>query len=626
MNKFQMKIASTLTFIIIAVVVLLMTTSFISFKDESVKLNKSILQGKNAEVIAGLSEKFHGFQNVLSGVNVEMADIGDNDLSPKAIVQLEMLYRTQRDFIEGAYVIDIEGRIFNVKGQLLDFNVKNLRRSYYMAVFEQGMTFSVSQPFISAVTNKQVVVMAYKLSGQVAVITSIYLDTLLESITNRKNLFLYSADGTILLSPYNELLGKNIFDVRPNYSKFSTNFNELTYSAQVDGEDVHFTSFWSHIEIIDWSLVTFVKDELINKSVDNQIVTSLVIGVSSLVVGLGVLLFAMERLVLKPVGGSPDDIAILMEKMAGGDFSIKLNKTGSETGIFRSLIQQSSQLSELIKNSHLISENVSSASHQLAVIMNETKSNSQDELSQVEQISTAINELSSTSQEVSQQAVKAEEEAKKALLNVESGKHKLEQNITLTNAISTSVNESANIVDELRQFALEIGSVIEVINSISEQTNLLALNAAIEAARAGEYGRGFAVVADEVRHLASKTQESTVSIKDIIEKLQHQSEKAQKNMGYNVDLIEQSVQFTGGVKVSFDDISKAVDYILEINTLVATAAQEQFNVTEDISRNTTRAFDLVQQNAISIEETLQASEKLLRLAETQKRELSFFRV
>ncbi|MDG3086461.1 methyl-accepting chemotaxis protein [Vibrio hannami] len=626
MNEFKLRISATLGTIIFAIIAVLIAVSFLSFEKESVFLNKSILMEKNATVDVDLTQKFNSYRSVLSGVQASTADISDNGLSKEAITQLEMLYRTQQQFIEGAYLIDRDGGIYNVKGEKQGFNVKELNRSYYNAMFVQGKSFFVSAPFVSAVTQKDIVVLAYKIDNSVAVITSIYLDALLGNLYQREDMFLYSDDGTILVSPYKDLLGKNIYQERPLYKSFSASSPELHYSASVDGEDTGFTAFWSQLEVTGWKFVTFIKDSKIEQGASSQLTTSMIIGVVCLLIALGVLLLTLEKMVLKPVGGTPDEIASLMEKMAEGDFTQKLSHTGKETGIYRSLIKLSSQLSELIKNTHGISESVSSASQQLNVIMNDTKANAQEELSQVEQISTAINELSSTSQEVSQQAVAAEDQAKGAKDNVESGKLTLEKNISLTDSINSSVNDSAGIVDELRQFALEIGSVTEVINSISEQTNLLALNAAIEAARAGEHGRGFAVVADEVRSLASKTQKSTVSIQDIIEKLQTQSEKAQSNMAQNVELIEQSVQLADHVKASFEEISTAVESISEINTLVATAAQEQFSVTEDISKNTTLAFDLVQQNVSGIDETLQASAELSQLAETQKSELDFFKV
>ncbi|MDV7105152.1 methyl-accepting chemotaxis protein [Vibrio sp. TH_r3] len=626
MNEFKVRILGTIGAIIACIVVTLILIGFLSFKEESVHLNKLVLQERNATIEASLEKKVEGYRNVLSGLKVNKTDITNDGLSQRAIIQLEMLYQTQAQFTEDAYIIDVEGGIYNRQGDKLDFNVKKLGRDYYNAIFSEGRVFFFSVPFVSAVTNKEIVVMAYKIDSDVAVITSVYLDSLLESVSKRKDIILYAENGTILTAPYENMRGKNVYQERPLYKSFSANSPELHYTADINGDDTAFTAFWTKLDITGWEFVSFIKDAEIEEGVNKQLVTSAIVGVISLLVALVVLMITINKLVLKPVGGTPNDIASLMENMANGDFTQRTKLIGNETGIYRSLIKLSNQLSELIKNTHGIAENVASASEELNMIMNDTKSNAQDELSQVEQISTAINELSSTSQEVSQQAIVAEEEAKKAKDNVDSGQLTLEKNIALTGSIDSSINESAHIVDELRQFAIEIGSVTDVINSISEQTNLLALNAAIEAARAGEYGRGFAVVADEVRSLASKTQESTVSIQDIIEKLQKQSERAQNNMTQNVELIEQSVELADNVKASFEDISASVESISDINSMVATAAQEQFSVTEDISKNTTLAFDLVHKNVSGIDETLQASSELAKLAETQKEELDFFKV
>jgi methyl-accepting chemotaxis protein len=626
MNKFKLKISGTISLLILIIITVLISISFNAFKTESVALNKEILKEKNATVEAGITEKFKGFKTILSGIQASRDDTEEAMLSNNARTQLNSISRMIKDVSEGVYIIDRIGDIFDSEGQKLDFNVKELNRSYYDEMFNKGETFTISEPFKSAVSGKEVVVFAHRIDNDTAAIASVYLQDVLSSVADREDMFIYDDDGTILVAPNDSYLGKNIDTERPLYKSFNENTPELQYHATIDGNDVGFTAFWGKMDTTNWNYVSFVKDEIIEEASHDQLISTMIFGFVSLIVALGIVIYTMEKLVLKPVGGVPDEIAALMEKMAAGDLTQNLRQTGKETGIYLSLVNLSQQLTELIKNSHGISESVSSASLQLNTIMNGTKSNSQDEMAQVEQISTAINELSSTSQEVSSKAVMAEDEARKANDNVASGKLTLEKNIQLTSDINASVTDTAIIVKELKDFSDEIGSVTEVIKTISEQTNLLALNAAIEAARAGEYGRGFAVVADEVRNLASKTQESTISIQAIIEKLQVQSEKANSNMNQNVELIEQSVLLADQVKASFEDISKAVESISDINTLVATASQEQFCVTEDISKNVTQAFDLVQQNVAAVDETLQASAELAQMAEEQKKELAFFRV
>ena len=280
----------------------------------------------------------------------------------------------------------------------------------------------------------------------------------------------------------------------------------------------------------------------------------------------------------------------------------------------------------MIDTLNLVSSNVSASSEELSVVMNASAKNAQKESSEIEQIATAINQLSSTAQEVSLNAVQAEDEAKKAMNNIQEGQQLLNESIKLTQNIDLTVQQTALMIDALKSDTLAIGDVINVINGISDQTNLLALNAAIEAARAGEQGRGFAVVADEVRSLAAKTQESTVSIQAMISKLQLQSEKANDDMIGNLTSIKHSVSLIEDVKQSFNNIEESVHSISDVNSLVATASQEQLSVIENISVNTTQTLDLVNQNVAAINQTLQASKELSELAETQREELSFFKL
>ncbi|MCW4441000.1 HAMP domain-containing methyl-accepting chemotaxis protein [Vibrio splendidus] len=353
-----------------------------------------------------------------------------------------------------------------------------------------------------------------------------------------------------------------------------------------------------------------------------------ILGVLSIIViaiALGIAI-SIYRSVWKVVGGEPSDIQAIVEEVASGDLSKQIPITGKETGIYANILEMRQELRRIIDGFHQISDNVSAASVELTAVMSQTEGNAQQELSQMEQIATAINELSSTANEVSHNAASAENAATGATSNVKKGGVSLDASDDISRKVEDSIEETSNIVNQLQEYSVEIGTVIEVINSISEQTNLLALNAAIEAARAGEQGRGFAVVADEVRSLAAKTQQSTVDIQEIISRLQAQAKDANQFMQSNLSLAVESRHYSEQLRTAFASITESVGLISDMNTQVATASEEQSGVTQDISQNVSLTFDIVHQNVSGIEQSKQASEELSSLAVKQKDLLSFFKI
>ena len=624
MNKFKLQVIGALGAIIGSIILIVAMLDYFAFKTESMALNQQLLMEKNQTLAAEINEKFESYRDILDSMELQDYEIGLDYLSPADSVTLTNVYTVLNERANGAYIFDITGSAYRRKGTKINKNYKG--RSYYNAMFVEGKTFYVGPPYNMTNGKEPSMALAYKVSAEIALMLTVHIDKLTANFKERDDLFVYTANGTVIVAPDATLIGQNIKDVQPNFKGFSEDNPAISYRVEQDGEAHDVTAFWGTLEISDWHFVTLIKNSEINESANSQLLSTLFVGLVSFIIAVLVLMYVINKLVLIPVGGAPEEMEKLMHQMAGGDLRLAVPETQNNTGIYRSLMTLSTQLKEVLSNSLKISNSVSSSSEELNVTMNDTLSNMEKEKNQVEQISTAISQLSSASQEVSSNAVEAEAQTKQALASLETGKVTLEENIALTNQITISVDDSAVIVDELKKFTVDVVTVIDVINSISDQINLLALNAAIEAARAGEAGRGFAVVADEVRSLASKTQQSTVSIQDIILKLQQQAEKASNNMSQNVELIEGSVILSNKVKVAFDEIAEATKAISEINALVATASVEQTSVIEDISKNTSNAYDLVQQNVEATNQILQAASDLSQLAQTQKDDIEFFKV
>ncbi|WP_201746314.1 methyl-accepting chemotaxis protein [Veronia nyctiphanis] len=203
----------------------------------------------------------------------------------------------------------------------------------------------------------------------------------------------------------------------------------------------------------------------------------------------------------------------------------------------------------------------------------------------LEMTATALHQMSIAANEVSGSCASAANLANDTQEASEHGRKVMAESVESVNELSGIIHKASQRIDMLDSESENITSILAVIRGIAEQTNLLALNAAIEAARAGEHGRGFAVVADEVRALSIRTSDSTEEITTQLDKLRKMTEEISKSMHLSLSRTDETVELTQSAQSKFTDITFSVQNISDLNTQIATAAEEQQAVAESITRS-----------------------------------------
>ncbi len=323
-----------------------------------------------------------------------------------------------------------------------------------------------------------------------------------------------------------------------------------------------------------------------------------------------------------------NEVVEVIGNVADGDLTRKIeirrnDELGSLAESVNDLVEKLRQILGDIASS---SEQLAASAEQTETIARKSNQSISSQREQTELVATAMTEMTATVNEVANSANNTLQEVQGANSETQNGQDIVRQNIQTINRLASEIESASAVIDKLNEYSDNIGSVLDVIRGIADQTNLLALNAAIEAARAGEQGRGFAVVADEVRTLASKTQESTSEIQGMIEQLQSGTKDAVSVMEKSQDEARVSVDQTAKAGEALESITRAVGVINDMSTHIASSAEEQSAVTNEMHENITNISELAEQNAAGSNESLSASQQLAHLAAELKGMVSQFRL
>lgn len=344
-------------------------------------------------------------------------------------------------------------------------------------------------------------------------------------------------------------------------------------------------------------------------------VSNLTLFIGLIALGVGMLIAVLlSRSIVNPISRAVDAMNEIAE--GDGDLTKRLTETGKDeiSQLSAAFNRFAEKVREMVVQVSASTTRLATAAEQMSSITNETTEGVQKQQSETELVATAMNEMTSTVQEVALNATEASAAAQNADNQALDGKAVVQQAVSTINSLASEIETATNVILSVQTDSQKIGSILDVIRGIAEQTNLLALNAAIEAARAGEQGRGFAVVADEVRTLASRTQESTQEIQSMIESLQTGSVNAVEAMQSSKDKSQQSVEQAINAQNALEAITDSVTTISEMNIQIASAAEEQSSVSDEINKNVINISQVVEQTAQGARQNLSASNELASLA------------
>ncbi|NRF26734.1 methyl-accepting chemotaxis protein [Vibrio coralliilyticus] len=597
--RFSQKIVAASSALLLVTVVLLSVQQLNTVKDEVEDLVDTSL----IEMVKGVKNTVTSEMESKKSLAQSTTEVIELDPQNKARVK-DILEKPnlKGSFLAVGYGYEVDGFVVeNDDGWEAGPDYDPRVRPWYKDAKAQGKLV-VTAPYVDVSSKKVIISIGTPVRDNGQFTAAMFYDlelTGLADLVNSANLldagylFIITADGTTIAHPDAKNNGQNLSTYLPEAS-----IKEGNQRIEKDGQSylIHFTKVPSE----NWYIGAIVDESIAFAAIDDMRSSSILYAVISVVLSVVVLSFLIKFLMrplgtlneaIKDVASGQGDLTKRLDTNTDKEFAELAEGFNTFTETLQKQIQQSKAIgAEILRGTEMTVQ----GSQESAEAM-------RSQLQELEQLATAMNEMAVTATEVANNAQGAAGAAKDADEATQQGSSVVSATTSSIDALSARIDQAVEEVQGLESATANIETILKVINDIADQTNLLALNAAIEAARAGESGRGFAVVADEVRTLAQRTQESTTEIRSMIEQLQAGASSVSAAMHESKNTAVDAVDKAQAANESLQRIRDAIQSITDMNMQIASAAEEQSLVAEEINSNTVKIKDLSTQVADSAE-------------------------